>query len=117
MSYTPTEWTTGDIITAEKLNHIENGVESANSSSGGLYIVQSDEYQFPLCTLGDIRTAITNGKFPIRFHSDTNDERGQYDPMEMFTDNGLDEASFIRFNSTQYQSTSGADSATWEAYD
>ena len=26
MSYTPTEWENGDIITAEKLNKIENGI-------------------------------------------------------------------------------------------
>ena len=31
MSYTPTEWTTGDTITAEKLNKIEGGIESAES--------------------------------------------------------------------------------------
>lgn len=30
MAYTPTEWTTGDIITAEKLNKIEQGI--ANNS-------------------------------------------------------------------------------------
>lgn len=31
MSYTPTEWQTGDTITAEKLNKMENGIENANS--------------------------------------------------------------------------------------
>lgn len=29
MSYTPTEWKTGDIITAEKLNNIEQGIVDA----------------------------------------------------------------------------------------
>ena len=28
MSYTPTEWKNGDTITAEKLNHIESGIEN-----------------------------------------------------------------------------------------
>jgi hypothetical protein len=28
MAYTPTDWKTGDVITAEKLNNIENGVVS-----------------------------------------------------------------------------------------
>lgn len=28
MSYTPTVWQNGDVITAEKLNHIENGIAS-----------------------------------------------------------------------------------------
>ena len=28
-TYTPTQWQTGDIITAEKLNHLEDGVHYA----------------------------------------------------------------------------------------
>ena len=30
MSYTPTQWQTGDTITAEKLNNMEQGIEKAN---------------------------------------------------------------------------------------
>lgn len=30
MSYTPTNWQTGDTITAEKLNKMEGGIENAN---------------------------------------------------------------------------------------
>ena len=36
MAYTPTEWKTGDIVTAEKLNKLENGL--ANVESGGRYL-------------------------------------------------------------------------------
>ena len=28
MSYTPTNWQTGDVVTAEKMNHMENGIEA-----------------------------------------------------------------------------------------
>lgn len=39
MSYTPTEWKTGDVITAEKLNKAEQGIknahDAADTSSGG----------------------------------------------------------------------------------
>lgn len=31
MSYTPTQWSDGDIITAEKLNNIESGIEGVSS--------------------------------------------------------------------------------------
>ena len=31
MAYTPTEWKSGDVITAEKLNNIEDGVQNGNS--------------------------------------------------------------------------------------
>lgn len=30
MSYTPTNWQTGDTVTAEKLNNMEQGIEAAN---------------------------------------------------------------------------------------
>ena len=30
MAYTPTEWQTGDVVTAAKLNHMENGIEALN---------------------------------------------------------------------------------------
>ena len=38
MSYEKTNWQKGDVITAEKLNKIENGIESAtdSSASGGV---------------------------------------------------------------------------------
>ena len=39
MSYTPTEWKTGDVITAERLNKAEQGIkdahDAADTSSGG----------------------------------------------------------------------------------
>ena len=39
MSYTPNTWTTGDTITATKLNNIEQGI--ANAGGGGAMIVTS----------------------------------------------------------------------------
>ena len=32
MSYTPTEWKTGDVITAENLNNMESGILNANQN-------------------------------------------------------------------------------------
>lgn len=37
MSYEPTVWETGDVVTAQKLNKLENGV--ANSGGGGITAV------------------------------------------------------------------------------
>lgn len=36
MSYTPTEWATGDTITAEKLNKMESGI--ANAGGGDMFV-------------------------------------------------------------------------------
>ena len=37
MSYIPTEWKNGDIITADKLNKIENGISNAGGGTGILF--------------------------------------------------------------------------------
>ena len=42
MSYTPTNWETGDTITAEKLNKLEQGVANAGGSAGGGVLVVHD---------------------------------------------------------------------------
>lgn len=39
MSYNKTTWTNGDVITAEKLNHIEDGI--ASGGSGGVLVVST----------------------------------------------------------------------------
>ena len=35
MAYTKQTWENGDVITAEKLNHIESGIEEASQGGGG----------------------------------------------------------------------------------
>jgi hypothetical protein len=40
MSYTPTEWKSGDIVTSEKLNKLEQGV--ASSGTGGILFATID---------------------------------------------------------------------------
>ena len=44
MPYTKTTWQDGDIITTEKLNKIENGIEQA--SSGGGRIIDLNEFEY-----------------------------------------------------------------------
>ena len=39
MSYTPTEWNSGDVITAEKLNKIENGIAGSGTNSDSSPII------------------------------------------------------------------------------
>ena len=67
MAYTPTEWKSGDVITAEKLNNIEEGISNSNifivnisaHGSGGSYTVTSDK------TYTEIRAAYDAGKIII----------------------------------------------------
>lgn len=56
MSYEPTNWKTGDVVTSEKLNKLEEGVAEASSggSAGGAYVVEvrkifnedDDDYEY-----------------------------------------------------------------------
>jgi len=43
MSYTPTEWKSGDVITSENLNKLEQGVAAAGGGGGGALVVIADE--------------------------------------------------------------------------
>ena len=62
MSYTPTTWTTGDTITATKLNKIENGIASAGSVLICTSSYDSNEDKFVLDkTAGEIYDALLAG--------------------------------------------------------
>jgi len=41
MSYEPTNWKTGDIVTAQKLNKIEQGI-AGSSTGGGVFYVDAE---------------------------------------------------------------------------
>ena len=69
MSYTPTEWKTGDVVTSSKLNNLETGVENA---FGGLFkinlIVSSNSGNLTYSidkTFAEILEAYNSGKLPV----------------------------------------------------
>lgn len=56
MAYIPTEWATGDVITAEKLNKAENGIAA---NSGMIYVAAAEiQDDAPVVTEGDLDEAI-----------------------------------------------------------
>lgn len=79
MSYTPTNWETGDTITAEKLNKLEQGVANAGGSTGGGVLVvnlvedeTTGDYVFDKtwqeihdADLAVIKTDDGNGRYPV----------------------------------------------------
>lgn len=58
MSYEKQTWVTGETITAEKLNHIEGGVEEAQSRNFPIY----DNNGTASCTWQELVSAIEDGK-------------------------------------------------------
>lgn len=66
MSYEPKEWVCGDTITAEALNHMENGIEEASQGGAEPLLVNSvysEEGRYDLDkTFGEIRVAFNSGR-------------------------------------------------------
>lgn len=67
MSYTPTVWNKGDIITVAKLNKIENGISNSIQLPENAFIINctynSDEYNYEIDkTWTEIITAYESGK-------------------------------------------------------
>ena len=70
MSYTPTEWKTGDVITAEKLNNMESGIAGGQElfiiHATGIATVPGTPTTPVLDkTHEEITNAIQNGKMPV----------------------------------------------------
>lgn len=64
MAYTPTNWQTGDVITAEKLNKMENGI--AGSSLEVIFTVTTNDELVPNETFENVLAALTAG-IPVTF--------------------------------------------------
>ena len=65
MAYTPTEWVTGDVITAEKLNKMEDGIESASSGGGGGGLIVNFSNNTPDKTTAEIAAAASAGQIVV----------------------------------------------------
>lgn len=67
MSYAPTEWKTGDIITAEKLNNMESGIVG---SAKVLFVSSDDETGLYNKTWNEIKNALSDGVLCLVVYSD-----------------------------------------------
>ena len=72
MSYSKTTWENGDVITAEKLNHAENGIAAAAPVI--VTFVYEDEQEHLSMKAGEIADALANGLM-VYLH-DTDAEHG-----------------------------------------
>lgn len=58
MAYTKTNWKDGDVISAEKMNKIEQGIEDAVASGGSSDVFMVDDNT----TYADVMNAAESGK-------------------------------------------------------
>lgn len=91
MAYEKQNWVCGDTLTAEKLNHMEQGIEDASQSSGGSEIVNmtmaTDEDNCIVCTLDKTASelydiAFTQGK-DIKITGELNGSVGYLYPVSI----------------------------------
>lgn len=70
MAYTPTEWQTGDIVTAEKLNKLENGVADSSGGILAVNLILEEDSSVPSLdkTYAEIASAIENNKQVVVFN-------------------------------------------------
>lgn len=67
MSYEPTNWQTGDVVTSQKLNKLEQGVADAGGGGGGNLVlhISYDEATTTFTanyTAGEIKSALESGR-------------------------------------------------------
>ena len=72
MSYTPTNWQTGDTITAEKLNNMEGGIEASNGIIIPITVdADNERYYVPKEIAGDVYNQLVANPYAPVFLSFT----------------------------------------------
>ena len=67
MTYVKTNWKTGDTITADKLNNIEDGIASSGGGGGGATVITAPEDATEVgldMTFEEMKDAVLNGNIP-----------------------------------------------------
>ena len=100
MPYTKTTWADGDVITAQKLNNMESGIEAASSSGGMVFpfpVITVENYEVTSHTWEELCDIMTDeygdAKFScpivINTHSDDTDSyEGFYYPFRVRRNSG-----------------------------
>lgn len=65
MAYTKQTWANGDVITADKLNHMEDGIESVESAMFLITLEQSGDNYTIDKTMAEIMSAYNSGLIPV----------------------------------------------------
>lgn len=93
MSYTKTNWQTGDVITAEKLNKIEDAIEEASQGGGGLTnpILTITVINEKDMSYGAKDETVENGKLTVRLvEIESSATETFHRVVECFSDGGND---------------------------
>lgn len=91
MSYEKHTWETGETITAEKLNRIENALEGGSEALICNMITEDNENYTSDKTFGEIRVAYTNN-IPVffKFYSEHNDSNSKEVTESKYSISGIE---------------------------
>lgn len=95
MSYTPTNWKAGDVITSEKLNKLENGVAG---SGGGALIVNDNDSGTLDKTWQEISDAVEAGSVVLVYNGSDIDRSIRY-LGGLFSEDGDYGVAFVDYSS------------------
>ena len=91
MTYTPTNWKTGDVVTSSKLNNIEQGIVNASGGSSILKITLTENESELLVmdkTFNEILSALADGKFVYAVFPETEEGYTQYNVENLLHQEG-----------------------------
>lgn len=112
MSYEPTNWQTGDVVTSQKLNKLEQGV--ADAGGGGGFLVVNMTMTDTALTLDKTWQEIWDAVPSVLFMDASEEDKTVYMLYEQYIDQGvylLDIGAGTRTISFQTASSSGYPSA------
>ena len=109
MSYIKTEWNSGDVITAEKLNKLENGVaeSGAGGDNGPLIVRNADNNNWRVDTsFNQIKAAVDAGRpvIYVQSYGDGSEYGYSYMMFSGLEDNN-DENYSVHFGNTEVYSS------------
>lgn len=91
MAYTPTQWATGDDVTATKLNKLEQGVANAGGGVSGLVTDTSGTLDV---SYNDIFSMLNNGVVPFIVEQLSTDMYGVLNFVRAYINDGMYTAEF-----------------------
>lgn len=102
MAYEKQTWTTGEVITAEKLNHMEDGIADAGGGGSAMFYVGTSDPDLTTLdkTFAEIKAAYNSGQLIALRHEQWGDNLTGYNMdylSEITLVNEHDTGYFVRF--------------------
>jgi hypothetical protein len=79
MAYVPKDWETGEVITEEALDHIEQGIANIGGGVALINVTSNNDYYYLGKSYNDIVAMVENGTIPIAVDTVANGSKTFYE--------------------------------------